>query len=395
MIAVSGEIGNVSATGGTGATAGGGGAGGNASTSTVTSRSKNDFWETLEKNIKAVLSATRTQALSALDERAARDESQRAQREERIAQAEAVARAGANAKDLFSTSAFDNQARPPLPGMSPTRSPSTPLPGPATILATDMQQRLVQEYLDAVMASSQRQVLIEATIVEVTLSQEYQSGVDWGRIAGTPGSGIEFKQQMLTSSRLPVSPLSPVAALTFGAASQSGIFGAIRLLERFGNTCVLSSPKVMAINNQTALLKVVRNLVYFQVQQQQSQAANTGTLNSITTIARTVPVGLVMSLTPQINETGNVTLTVRPTVTSQVDSVLDRIRCCRSRTRSRSSRSARSNPSCSSRAARPPSSAASSRTRSSATATRFPASAARASATPSPTATRSRARPSW
>jgi general secretion pathway protein D len=186
-----------------------------------------------------------------------------------------------------------------------------------------MQQRLVQEYLDAVMASSQRQVLIEATIVEVTLSQEYQSGVDWGRIAGTPGSGIEFKQQMLTSSRLPVSPLSPVAALTFGAASQSGIFGAIRLLERFGNTRVLSSPKVMAINNQTALLKVVRNLVYFQVQQQQSQAANTGTLNSITTIARTVPVGLVMSLTPQINETGNVTLTVRPTVTSQVDSVLD------------------------------------------------------------------------
>ena len=324
VIAVSGQIGNVSATGGTGATAGGGGgggAGGNASTSTVTSRSKNDFWETLEKNIKAVLSATRTQALSA-DERAARDESQRAQREERIAQAEAVARAGANAKDLFS-SAFDNQARPPLPGDVTNEVAVNAVAGTVTILATDLQQRLVQEYLDAVMASSQRQVLIEATIVEVTLSQEYQSGVDWGRIAGTPGSGIEFKQQMLTSSRLPVSPLSPVAALTFGAASQSGIFGAIRLLERFGNTRVLSSPKVMAINNQTALLKVVRNLVYFQVQQQQSQAANTGTLNSITTIARTVPVGLVMSLTPQINETGNVTLTVRPTVTSQVDSVLD------------------------------------------------------------------------
>lgn len=323
VIAVSGQIGNVSGTGAAGGTGGGAGTGaaGNASTATVTSKSRNDFWETLEKNIKAVLSATRTQALSA-DERAARDESQRAQREERIAQAEAVARAGANAKDLF-TSAFDSQAKPPLPGDVTNEVAVNAVAGTVTVLATDTQHRLVQEYLDAVMAASQRQVLIEATIVEVTLSQQYQSGVDWGRVAGTPGSGIEFKQQMLTSSRLPVSSLAPVAALTFGAASQSGVFGAIRLLEQFGNTRVLSSPKVMAINNQTALLKVVRNLVYFQVQQQQSQAANTGTLNSITTIARTVPVGLVMSLTPQINETGNVTLTVRPTVTSQVGSVLD------------------------------------------------------------------------
>jgi len=230
-----------------------------------------------------------------------------------------VARAGANAKDLFA-SAFDGQQRIPLPGDVTNEVAVNPVAGTVTVLATDQQQGLVQEYLDSVMAASQRQVLIEATIVEVTLSRSYQSGVDWGRIAGTPGSGIEFRQRLLGTARLATTPFT---ALTFGSTSQSGIFAAIKLLEQFGNTRVLSSPKVMAVNNQTAMLRVVRNLVYFQVQQQTSQAANSGNLQSITTIARTVPVGLMMSLTPQINEAGNVTITVRPTIASEVDFVLD------------------------------------------------------------------------
>jgi general secretion pathway protein D len=80
----------------------------------------------------------------------------------------------------------------------------------------------------------------------------------------------------------------------------------------------------MAINNQTALLKVVRNQVYFQIQSSISQGTvGVAPLQSVQTTARTVPVGLVMSMTPQINETGQITITVRPTVTSQVDTVED------------------------------------------------------------------------
>jgi MSHA type pilus biogenesis protein MshL len=326
VVSISGQIGTVSsgaAGAGGGGAAGGGAAGGgggtNSSTSTVTTRSKNDFWEVLERNVKSILSATRTQALS-LEDRATRAETQRTQREERIAQAEAVARAGPNAGDLFS-SAFAGQPSIPLLGDVTNEVAVNPVAGTVTVLATEQQQGLVQEYLDSVMAASQRQVLIEATIVEVTLSRAYQSGVDWGRIAGTPGSGIEFRQQLLGTARLANTPFT---ALTFGSNTSSGIFAAIKLLEQFGNTRVLSSPKVMAVNNQTALLRVVRNLVYFQVQQQQSQGAIGGNiLNAVTTIARTVPVGLMMSLTPQINETGNVTITVRPTIASEVDFVLD------------------------------------------------------------------------
>jgi len=78
---------------------------------------------------------------------------------------------------------------------------------------------------------------------------------------------------------------------------------------------VLSSPKLMALNNQTALLKVVDNIVYFEVTSSASQSVQGSTLQSVSTTAKTVAVGVVMSVTPQINEDGRVSLTVRPTVT--------------------------------------------------------------------------------
>jgi general secretion pathway protein D len=91
------------------------------------------------------------------------------------------------------------------------------------------------------------------------------------------------------------------------------ISASLRLLEQFGNTRVLSSPKLMAINNQAALLKVVDNVVYFEVEAQTSQN-QTSTLQTFNTTPRTVAVGLVMSVLPQITEGAMVNLTVRPTI---------------------------------------------------------------------------------
>jgi general secretion pathway protein D len=70
----------------------------------------------------------------------------------------------------------------------------------------------------------------------------------------------------------------------------------------------------MAVNNQTALLKVVDNVVYFNIEAQTTTTANVGTATSFTSTAKTVPVGLVMSVLPQITESGTVNLTVRPTI---------------------------------------------------------------------------------
>ena len=185
--------------------------------------------------------------------------------------------------------------------------------GTISVLASEKQHLLIQQHIDSIAQMAQRQVLIEATIAEVTLSDAYQGGVDFSRLAVSGGLS-------LTQSLIPgVANAFSAGALTIGyvnpTSSIGNISAAIKLLNQFGNTRVLSSPKLMALNNQTALLKVVDNIVYFNIEATTTTAANVGTNTTFNTTAQTVPVGMVMSLTPQINENGQVTLTVRPTIT--------------------------------------------------------------------------------
>jgi len=79
----------------------------------------------------------------------------------------------------------------------------------------------------------------------------------------------------------------------------------------------------MAMNNQTAILKVVTNEVYFERDSEVSQGALGGQVTSVDTTAQTVPVGIVMALTPQINNSGVVTLNVRPTISRVTNRVQD------------------------------------------------------------------------
>ncbi|MDH5342915.1 MAG: type II and III secretion system protein, partial [Betaproteobacteria bacterium] len=104
-------------------------------------------------------------------------------------------------------------------------------------------------------------------------------------------------------------------AYTNPTTNLGNISGTVKLLEEFGDSRVLSSPKLMAMNNQTALLKVVDNLVYFEIKADTTTPTTGPTLTTFNTSAKTVSVGVVMGVTPQINEDGRVLLNVRPTVT--------------------------------------------------------------------------------
>jgi general secretion pathway protein D len=304
-IGVSGDISG--GAGGQGQTSGQQGTAGT-SNSTVESLSKNNFWEVLRQNIESILAATKVLGESA-DQRAARAEAIRAARQERIAQAEAAARAGANAAPLFEK-AFGPET------LARTEAKDeivvNPIAGSVTVLGTEKQHTLVQHYLDSVGSASQRQVLIEATIVEVRLSNNYQAGVDWSRLATSIGQGVNFEQQLLGGP-----PTGAPDGLTIGYTNPNSSVGnvsaTIRLLEQFGNIRVLSSPKLMALNNQTALLKVVDNVVYFTIEADTSTNQTTS-VTTFTSTAKTVPVGLVMSVLPQVTDSGTVNLTVRPTI---------------------------------------------------------------------------------
>jgi general secretion pathway protein D len=326
-IGVSGQIGGAGVSSGTGATGGTTGAGGqtNASSTIVKTISNNNFWDSLRDNIRAILVSTRNQSLSA-EQRAERSELQRSAREERLQQAEAVARAGAGAPTLFKE-VFGNQAAPlPIAGDVREDIIVNPVTGTISVFGTEKQHALVQQHIDSITQMSQRQVLIEATIAEVTLSDAYQGGIDWSRLAVS--GGITFQQQLLgaivgTPSNPAVFPGSMTVGYANPTSSIGNIAASIKLLNQFGRTRVLSSPKLMALNNQTALLKVVDNVVFFHMQAQQAGTGGTTTVGgaittivqpTFTTTAETVPVGVVLSLTPQINENGQVTLSVRPTI---------------------------------------------------------------------------------
>jgi MSHA type pilus biogenesis protein MshL len=278
--------------------------GGTSSTAVKTSV-KADFWEVMRKNIDSILAASHRLEQSAA-ERQQRAERTKAAREQQLAQAEAVARAGPNATNLFKE-VFGEQAAEDKAQEIVVNA----MAGTVTVLATERQHHLVQQYLDSVQSSVQRQVLIEATIAEVQLSQTYQAGINWQQLANN-GSGFRFQQETMTADVLATAP-----RIVIGFGNILSDFNiSIRMLEQFGNTRVLSSPKLMALNNQTALLKVVDNVVYFTVQSSQTTTGATGSnvISAVTTTPNTVAVGVVVSVTPQVHEDGNVTLTVRPTI---------------------------------------------------------------------------------
>ena len=304
----------IASTGGSIGASAGAGAAGNSSTTTVASQSNNDLWTVLADNIRTLLAGTRAVTQSN-EQRALQLETEKAARAERVLQAEAASKAGPGAATLFSA-AFAN--RPLAEGQHDVAV--NPVAGTVSVLGTAKQHELVQQYLDRVMQASQRQVLIEATIVEVSLKDQYRAGIDWSKaLQGTTGWTINT---LGGGTNALARSLTPFIKATYTNSGSNGFAAAIDLLESFGNTKVLSSPKLMALNNQTALLKVVDNLVYFTVKADTTTTANV-TTTTFTTTPQTVPVGIVMSMTPQINENGMVSLTVRPTISRNVGFVRD------------------------------------------------------------------------
>ena len=182
-----------------------------------------------------------------------------------------------------------------------------PEAGILLVRATTRQHREIRAYLDDVLASVRRQVLIEATIVEIELSDRYQAGVDWGALAGN--AGVSVDQSLLAGN------LSSAPFFTLGYRSRD-LSLTVRLLKEFGNVQVLSSPKLVVLNNQTAVLKSIRNIVYFEVDVRTASGTSDSPATArIDTDARTAPEGIMLAVTPHVSHAGEIILNVRPTIT--------------------------------------------------------------------------------
>lgn len=255
-----------------------GGAGNNNSSVTVNNKSANDFWTKLENNVRTILGLPPITA---------------------------------GAAEAPATTGSSNAERPLVL--------SNPVSGLLTVRASRKQHREIQSFLDHTLLGAKRQVRIEATVAEVILSDQYKAGIDWSWLSS--GGAFTSNAMAQTTSQVPTLATGTLIPLT---TQNLGIQA--NLLSRFGDVKVLSTPKLVTLNNQVAVLKVVDNEIYFTIEITRGQAATAtspATADTFTSELHTVPIGLTMHIIPQISDNNEVTLIVRPTITRILDKVQD------------------------------------------------------------------------
>jgi len=214
-------------------------------------------------------------------------------------------------------------------GSSVTLNPGA---GVIVVRATPAELRQVADYLKAVQITIERQVMLEAKIVEVQLSDATQTGVNWSLFGGIKSGGNKFggvgvapgislsNNGTLSTGSATINPGSGVVAEAlgkgfYGLAVQGSNFTALlSFLETQGNVQVLSSPRIATINNQKAVLKVGTDELFLTNVTNNSTSTASGTTNSPSLTLQPFFSGISLDVTPQIDDKGVVMLHVHPSI---------------------------------------------------------------------------------
>ncbi|HEY1057384.1 MAG TPA: hypothetical protein VGE55_01490 [Limnobacter sp.] len=192
-----------------------------------------------------------------------------------------------------------------------------PESGTVAVLAKPSQHARVAQWLALLQQRLDRQVVLEAVITEITLNDRFERGIDWNLLKDS-GTRAGLLVQGLNT----VNPVLTFSASRTGSNSESSVV--LRLLEEFGKASVLSSPRIVAMNQQPSVLKVIDNRVYFTTDVQTSAPTQSSpAFSTFNTQVQTVPVGFLMTVTPQIADNNAVQLRVRPTLSRIVGFVQD------------------------------------------------------------------------
>lgn len=196
--------------------------------------------------------------------------------------------------------------------------------GLVSLRGNKRQHAQVQMYLEKLKRIACCQVLIEAKIIEVTLKDEYRSGINWQTL-GTAGLQINAK---FGDAGQKGTFLDPTAAQTnmISLGANGSKFSAIAsCLQEFGLVRTLSSPRLTVMNNQTAILKVAQNKVYFRLNYDKIYNSLSNRENTtVSSDIQTVPIGLIMLVQPSIDpSTGEIILFLRPSISRLTQTVAD------------------------------------------------------------------------
>lgn len=292
--------------------------GGSSSASLISNESKHDFWKNLIQGLETMLSQEdRVSVHSQIQNANPINDAQN------LAQGAAptgqkVSGGGLAADGSPANKSSDSGSG----GQNSVRIVAHPETGTLSIRANAQQHRHIASFLQQIMQSAHRQVLIEATIAEVELRRDFDAGIDWQRILS--GGRLTYSQNfssLIAPDRIASSFAVPALIYT----NVGNTVGAtLKMLEQFGKTKVLSSPKLMALNNQAAMLKATRDIPYFTLEVQRTEGTeNTIPRTTYTSELKTVSEGIVMNIQPQIAANGEITLSVRPTISKVIGYMRD------------------------------------------------------------------------
>lgn len=188
----------------------------------------------------------------------------------------------------------------------------SPQAGLVTVKALPDELKTIREFLQTSEQNLTRQVIIEARILEVSLSDSFQQGIDWNEITANLGStDLTYSNTGGLLGNTITSALGGISSLSFSNKDFSGV---LNLLSTQGNVQVLSSPRVTAVNNQKAVIKVGDD-EYF-VTEISSQNTITSTTTSVMPNIELTPFfsGIALDVTPQIDKNGSILLHIHPSV---------------------------------------------------------------------------------
>ncbi len=198
------------------------------------------------------------------------------------------------------------------PGNSVVVNPQS---GLLVVRASSRDQQNVEEFLRRAQRNLQRQVILETKILEVNLSEGFQSGINWSQLASFGNANITLGLQGDA-----LSGPQDVGGVFSAAVNVGDFSGVLQLLETQGDVRVLSSPRVSTLNNQKAVIKVGTD-EYFVTDVSTTTTSLVGGTTAPDLDVTLTPFfsGISLDVTPQIDETDQVTLHVRPTVSRVQD----------------------------------------------------------------------------
>lgn len=297
------------------------------STSTVESKMETDFWKDLDAGLKQVLaSSDNYKALATDDDPVAVPEPAPLPPPQLDASGNPLP---APVPPPIATAPPSLNVSTPAAAASPAAMPGTysisRQTGIVSVFASERQHKLVQKFVESYRRQSMTQVLIEAKIMEVQLDDQFSTGVDWGQMKSGLGATLALSRPAHTLTNTSLTGAG-ASVFTLDLNLGDNYRDIVSALSYFGTVRALSSPRVMVLNNQPAVVNVANNLVYFDIKVTTSPSTAVGVPPTITydSTRKSVPEGVLMTVVPTANaETGEVVLSVRPTISRKISEVTD------------------------------------------------------------------------